>query len=168
MYAWQFAKMPHAAERHGRTPIVSMPNHYNLIYREEEREMIPQCLDQGVAVLPWSPLARGLLAGNRTRAGERLTARARTAAFGDSLYLPEVDFAVVDRVEEVAGERGVSPAQVALAWLLHEPGVTAPIVGATKLQHVEDALAAEALALEDAEIARLEEPYVPHDISGHA
>jgi aryl-alcohol dehydrogenase-like predicted oxidoreductase len=163
MFAWQFAK----AQRVARTPFVSMQNHYNLVYREEEREMIPQCLDQGVAVLPWSPLARGLLAGNRTRAGERLTTRSRTDAFGDSLYLPEVDFAVVDRVEEVAGARGVPPAQVALAWLLHKPGVTAPIVGATKLQHVEDALAAEALALDDAEIARLEEPYVPHAIAGH-
>jgi aryl-alcohol dehydrogenase-like predicted oxidoreductase len=163
MFAWQFAK----AQRVARTPFVSMQNHYNLVYREEEREMIPQCLDQGVAVLPWSPLARGLLAGNRTREGERLTERARTDAFGDSLYTPEIDFAVVDRVEEVAGERGVPPAQVALAWLFHKPGVTAPIVGATKLGHLEDALAAEQLRLDESEIARLEEPYVPHAISGH-
>src|SRR5437870_4737290 len=134
MYAWQFAK----AQRVAPTRFVSMQNHYNLIYREEEREMIPQCVDQGIAVLPWSPLARGLLAGNRTREGERLTTRANTDAFGDSLYTPEIDFAVVDRVAEVAAERGVPSAQVALAWLLHKPGVTAPIAGATKSQHLED------------------------------
>jgi aryl-alcohol dehydrogenase-like predicted oxidoreductase len=128
--------------------------------------MIPQCIDQGVGVLPWSPLARGLLAGTRTREGERLTTRARSDPFGDSLYTPEVDFAVVDRVAEVAGERGVAPAQVALAWLLHKPAVTAPIVGATKVEHLEDALAAEQLALSDDEAARLEEPYVPHELSG--
>lgn len=163
MYAWQFAK----AQQVAMTPFVSMQNHYNLVYREEEREMIPQCIDQGVAVLPWSPLARGLLAGTRTREGERLTIRARTDSFGDSLYTPEVDFAVVDRAGEVASERGVAPAQVALAWLLHKPGVTAPIVGATKLEHLEDALAAVELSLSEDEITRLEEPYVPHVISGH-
>jgi aryl-alcohol dehydrogenase-like predicted oxidoreductase len=145
-----------------------MQNHYNLVYREEEREMIPQCVDQGVAVLPWSPLARGLLAGTRTREGERLTVRARTDSFGDSLYTtPEVDFTVVDRTAEVAGELGVPPAQVALAWLLHRHGVTAPIVGATRLEHLEDALHAERLPLTVEEIERLEEPYVPHAISGH-
>jgi aryl-alcohol dehydrogenase-like predicted oxidoreductase len=163
MYAWQFAK----AQAVAKTRFVSMQNHYNLVYREEEREMIPQCIDQGVGVLPWSPLARGLLAGNRTREGERLTTRANTDAFGDSLYTPEVDFAVVDRAAEVAAERGVPSAQVALAWVLHKPGVTAPIVGATKPQHLEDALAAERLSLSEDEIARLEEPYVPHRISGH-
>jgi 1-deoxyxylulose-5-phosphate synthase len=164
MYAWQFAK----AQAVARTRFVSMQNHYNLVYREEEREMIPQCIDQGVAVLPWSPLARGLLAGNRTREGERLTTRAQTDSFGDSLYTPEVDFAVVDRVAEVAAARGVPAAQVALAWLLHKPGVTAPIVGATKLEHLDDAVAAEQLALDAAEIARLEEPYVAHAIAGHS
>jgi len=163
MYAWQFAKAQSVAQ----TPFVSMQNHYNLVYREEEREMIPQCLDQGVAVLPWSPLARGLLAGNRTREGERKTERARTDAFADRLYTPEVDFAVVDRVGEVAAARGVAPAQVALAWLLHKPGVTAPIIGATKLEHLEDAMAAERLSLAADEIASLEEPYLPHVISGH-
>ncbi|MDX6504890.1 MAG: hypothetical protein QOE29_2015 [Gaiellaceae bacterium] len=163
MFAWQFAK----AQRVARTRFVSMQNHYNLVYREEEREMIPQCLDQGVAVLPWSPLARGLLAGNRTREGERLTTRARTDAFGDSLYKPELDFSVVERAAEVAAARGVSSAQVALAWLLHKPGVTAPIVGATRLEHLEQALAAEQLTLSEDELARLEEPYVPHAISGH-
>ncbi len=167
MFAWQFAKAQATAERKGGTRFVSMQNHYNLVYREEEREMIPQCVDQGIAVLPWSPLARGLLAGNRTREGERLTTRAGSDAFGDSLYVPEVDFDVVDRVDEVAGERGVPGAQVALAWLLSRPAVTAPIVGATKVGHVEDALAAEALELTPEEIARLEEPYVPHAVSGH-
>jgi 1-deoxyxylulose-5-phosphate synthase len=164
MYAWQFAK----AQAVARTRFVSMQNHYNLVYREEEREMIPQCIDQGVAVLPWSPLARGLLAGNRTREGERLTTRAQTDSFGDSLYTPEVDFAVVDRAAEVAAARGVPAAQVALAWLLHKPGVTAPIVGATKLEHLDDAVSAEQLALDAAEIARLEEPYVAHSIAGHS
>jgi aryl-alcohol dehydrogenase-like predicted oxidoreductase len=162
MWAWQFAKAQHA----GPTRFVSMQNHYNLIYREEEREMIPQCRDQGVAVLPWSPLARGLLAGSRTAAGERLTTRANTDPFQDSLYRPELDFAVIDRASEVAAERGVRTAQVALAWLLHKRDVTAPIVGATKLEHLEDALAAEELSLSEDEIARLEEPYVPHPVSG--
>ncbi|HKX33949.1 MAG TPA: aldo/keto reductase [Actinomycetota bacterium] len=162
MYAWQFAKAQHVAT----TRFVSMQNHYNLVYREEEREMIPLCIDQGVAVLPWSPLARGLLAGTRTREGERLTTRARTDAFGDSLYTPDVDFAVVERVAEIAAERGVPRAQVALAWLLHKPGVTGPIVGATKAEHIADALAAERLVLTGDEVARLEEPYVPHAVSG--
>jgi aryl-alcohol dehydrogenase-like predicted oxidoreductase len=163
MYAWQFAK----AQRVAPTPFVSMQNHYNLVYREEEREMIPQCVDQGVAMLPWSPLARGLLAGNRTREGERLTTRSRTDEFGESLYTPEVDFAVVDRVTEVASARGVSSAQVALAWLLHKPAVTAPIVGATRVEHLDDAIRAVGLALTEDEIGRLEDPYVPHAISGH-
>ena len=167
MFAWQFAKAQAAAGRQGGTRFVSMQNHYNLVYREEEREMIPQCVDQGVAVLPWSPLARGLLAGNRTRKGERLTTRAGSDPFGDTLYVPDVDFDVVDRVSEVARERGVANAQVALAWLLSRRAVTAPIVGATKVGHVEDALAAEALELTPEEIARLEEPYVPHAVSGH-
>ena len=167
MFAWQFAKAQATAERRGGTRFVSMQNHVNLVYREEEREMIPLCIDQGVAVLPWSPLARGLLAGNRTRAGERLTTRAATDAFGDSLYVPEVDFDVVDRLAEVSAERNVPSARVALAWLLGRPGVTAPIVGATKVAHVDDALAAEELTLSDDEVARLEEPYVPHAVSGH-
>ncbi|HEV2241463.1 MAG TPA: aldo/keto reductase, partial [Streptosporangiaceae bacterium] len=166
MFAWQFAKAQHAAGRHGWTRFVSMQNHYNLIYREEEREMIPQCIDQGVGVIPWSPLARGVLAGSRTREGERRTTRSGTDAFMDVLY-NEADFDVVDRVAEVAAGRGVPPAQVALAWLLHRPGVTAPIVGATRLGHVEDALAAEQLELSEDEMRRLEEPYVPHPVLGH-
>jgi 1-deoxyxylulose-5-phosphate synthase len=166
MFAWQFAKAQHAADRHGWTRFVSMQNHYNLIYREEEREMIPQCIDQGVGVIPWSPLARGVLAGSRTREGERRTTRSSTDAFMDVLY-HEADFDVVDRVAEVAAARGVPAAQVALAWLLHRPGVTAPIVGATRLGHVEDALAAEQLELSEDEMRRLEEPYVPHPVLGH-
>jgi aryl-alcohol dehydrogenase-like predicted oxidoreductase len=168
MYAWQFAKAQHVADAHGWTRFVSMQNHYNLVYREEEREMIPQCIDQGVAVIPCSPLARGLLVGNRTRDGKRLTKRADTDGFSDTLYTPDVDFAVVDRVAEVASARGVPAAQVALAWLLQRPGVTAPIVGATKVQHVDDALAAERLELTADECAALEQPYVPHAVSGHS
>jgi aryl-alcohol dehydrogenase-like predicted oxidoreductase len=163
MYGWQFAK----AQRVAKTPFVSMQNHYNLMYREEEREMIPQCLDMGVGCIPWSPLARGWLAGNRTRDGQRLTARANSDAFGDSLYT-DADFDVVDRVASVAKNRGLPPAQVALAWLLHRPGVTAPIVGATKLSHLEDAIASVDVALSPEEMAELEEPYRPHAVSGHS
>jgi len=166
MFAWQFAKAQHAADLHGWTRFVSMQNHYNLLYREEEREMIPQCLDQGVGVIPWSPLARGVLTGNRSRDGERRTSRANSDAFGDTLY-SGADFDVVDRVAEVAAKRGVPPAQVALAWLLHRPGVTAPIVGATKLSHLADALAAEELDLSEEEMGRLEELYLPHPVLGH-
>jgi 1-deoxyxylulose-5-phosphate synthase len=167
MFAWQFAKAQNVAERHGWTRFVSMQNHYNLIYREEEREMLPLCVDQGVGVIPWSPLARGVLAGSRTRAGERRTTRSGSDPFTDYLYSQPTDFDVVERVAEVAAERGVPAAQIALAWLLHKPAVTAPIVGATKLGHLEDALAAEQLTLSDAEIARLEEPYAPHPVLGH-
>jgi aryl-alcohol dehydrogenase-like predicted oxidoreductase len=160
MHAWQFAKAQHVAA----TRFVSMQNHYNLIYREEEREMIPQCLDQGVGIVPWSPLARGLLAGSVS--GERRTTRASTDPLLNSLYRPDLDMPVIDRAAEVAAERAVPTAQVALAWLLHKPAVTAPIVGATRLEHLEDALAAEQLSLSEQEIARLEEPYVPHPVSG--
>jgi aryl-alcohol dehydrogenase-like predicted oxidoreductase len=167
MFSWQFATAQHVAERHGWTRFVSMQPHYNLIYREEEREMIPLCIDQGIGVIPWSPLARGLLTGNRSRDGERRTTRAGSDPFTDYLYSHPSDFDVVDRVAEVAAERDVPPAQVALAWLLHRPGVTAPIVGATKLAHLTDALAAEKLALSPDEMKRLEEPYVPHPVLGH-
>src|SRR4051794_11242599 len=163
MYAWQFAK----AQRVAPTRFVSMQNHYNLIYREEEREMIPQCIDQGVGVLPWSPLARGILAGNRGGGDERLTRRSQTDQFADSLYVPDLDLPVVERTQSLAEARGLPSAQVALAWVLSRPGVTAPIVGATKLAHVEDALAAEELRLLEDEIASLEEPYVPHLVAGH-
>ncbi len=167
MFAWQFAKAQAVADRRGLTRFVSMQNHYNLIYREEEREMLPQCIDMGVGVIPWSPLARGVLAGNRTRGGERRTTRSDNDQFTDYLYNQPTDFDVVERVAEVASERGVPPAQVALAWLLQRPGVTAPIVGATKVEHLTDALAAETLTLTDEELARLEEPYVPHPVLGH-
>jgi len=167
MFAWQFAKAQQVAERRGWTRFVSMQNHYNLVYREEEREMIPHCIDQGIGVIPWSPLARGLLAGNRSRDGERRTTRAETDAFADFLYTDPRDFDVVEQVQAVAAERSVPAAQVALAWLLQRPGVTAPIVGATKLGHLEDALAAEQLALTVDEIKRVEEPYVPHRVAGH-
>jgi aryl-alcohol dehydrogenase-like predicted oxidoreductase len=166
MYAWQFAKMQYTADLNGWDRFVSMQNHYNLAYREEEREMIPFCIDQGVGLIPWSPLARGLLTGTRGPGGEKRTLRAQTDEFGDSLYSDE-DFAVVEALNEVAQERDLPPAQIALAWLLHKPGVTAPIVGATKLQHLEDALAAVDVSLTEEETKRLEAPYRPHPISGH-
>src|SRR6201984_1174308 len=155
MYAWQFAKAQHAAERHGWTRFASIQNHYNLMYREEEREMLPLCADQGVAVLPYSPLARGMLAGNRNRQGERRTTRAGDEPLSDERYSSPGDFDVVDRLAQVAAERGAPPAQVALAWLLGRPGVTAPIVGATKLGHISDALAAGGVAPPRAGRARL-------------
>jgi 1-deoxyxylulose-5-phosphate synthase len=167
MFAWQFAKAQNLAERHGWTRFASMQNHYNLIYREEEREMIPLCIDQGVAVMPWSPLARGVLTGNRSRQGERRTARAGSDPLSDERYNTPADFDIVDRLTEVASARGVPPAQVALAWLLSRPAVTAPIIGATRQGHISDALAAAELTLTDEEVRLLEEPYVPHPVLGH-
>ena len=167
MQAWQFAKAQYTADARGWTRFVAMQNHYNLLYREEEREMIPQCIDQGVGVIPWSPLARGVLAGNRTRSGERRTTRSSTDPFGDSLYALPSDFDVVDRADEVAAARGLPTAQIALAWLLQRPGVSAPIIGATKLAHLTDALAAEEIELSETEIHQLEEPYLPHPVLGH-
>jgi len=167
MYAWQFAKAQHAADRLGLTRFVSMQNHWNLVYREEEREMVPLCLDQGVGLIPWSPLARGLLTGSRGREGVRNTTRSTSDPIADSLY-DEADFDVVDAVASVAAARGVPAAQVALAWLLGRPGVAAPIVGATKLSHLDDAVAAVELELTDDEVKLLEAPYVPHPIRGHA
>jgi aryl-alcohol dehydrogenase (NADP+) len=161
MYAWQFAKAQYTAERNGWTRFVSMQNHYNLLYREEEREMLPLCADQGVGSIPWSPLARGRL----TRPWDASTARSETDEFGKSLYL-ESDRTIVDRVQDVAGKRGVSAAQVALAWLLRNPVVSAPIVGATRLPHLQDAIAAVDLVLDDAEAAFLEEAYAPHATAG--
>jgi aryl-alcohol dehydrogenase-like predicted oxidoreductase len=158
MAAWQFAKAQAAATRHGWTRFVSMQNHYNLLWREEEREMIPLCLDHGVAVIPYSPLARGLLAGSRGRDGERRTARAQSDPIQDRLYGQPGEAEVVDQVAEIARERDVPAARVALAWLLHKPGVTAPIVGATRTAHVVDAVAATKLELTHDEIARLEQP----------
>jgi aryl-alcohol dehydrogenase-like predicted oxidoreductase len=166
MYAWQFAKAQHSAEVIGGTTFVTMQNHYNLVYREEEREMIPLCLDQGVGVIPWSPLARGLLAGGRERGGERTTVRAGSDRVAE-MY-EDSDFDVVDVVREVAEERGLPPAQIALAWLLGKPAVVAPIVGATKLRHLEDAIAAVDVTLSEEEAARLQAPYRPHPILGHS
>jgi aryl-alcohol dehydrogenase-like predicted oxidoreductase len=167
MYAWQFAKMLRAAERGRWTPFVSMQNHYNLVYREEEREMIPLCIDEGVGVIPWSPLARGFLAGNRSRDKGEGTSRSKSDDYAHRLYYGDADFDVVDRVVALAKERGVAPAQIALAWILHKPGVTAPIVGASKMEQLEQALGALEIALSEDEIKTLEEPYKPHATLGH-
>jgi aryl-alcohol dehydrogenase-like predicted oxidoreductase len=167
MFAWQLAKSLYLADLRGWTRFVSMQNHYNLVYREEEREMIPLCLEEGLGVIPWSPLARGLLTGNRTRGGETKTARAESDDYSHRMYRQDVDFDVVDRCVEVARERGSSPAQVGLAWLLGKPGVTAPIVGTTKLEHLEAAVSALEVELSAEEVERLEEPYVPHPVLGH-
>jgi 1-deoxyxylulose-5-phosphate synthase len=164
MYAWQFAKAQHVAERHGWTRFATMQNYYNLLYREEEREMVPLCLDQGVGLIPWSPLARGRL----TRPpGEGGTTRSASDAFGQSLVADE-DRSVIEAVAQVAQARGVPMAQVALAWLLSRPAVSAPIVGASKQRHLEDAVAATELVLGDEEIKALEEPYRPHAVTGHS
>jgi aryl-alcohol dehydrogenase (NADP+) len=172
MYAWQMAKMLHTSDRLGLARFVTMQNHYNLVYREEEREMIPLCRDEGVGLIPWSPLARGFLAGNRRRddrgaTDQGETSRARTDDFAHKMYYDDGDFAVVDRVGEIARARGVSHAQVALAWLLHQPGVTAPIIGASKPHHLDDALAALKLKLDATELKALAEPYRPHPVLGH-
>src|SRR5690349_8536925 len=161
MYAWQFAKYLHTQERAGATKFVSMQNFYNLVYREEEREMLPLCRDEGIGVIPWSPLARGRLA----RPWDETTNRSENDAFGQSLYTEAADRAVVERVGEVAAERGVTMAQVATAWMLSKPGITAPIIGATKPHHLDDAVAAVDLTLSDDEVARLEEPYAPHPVA---
>jgi aryl-alcohol dehydrogenase (NADP+) len=162
MMSWQFAKALYLADRHGWTRFASMQNHYNLVYREEEREMMPLCIEEGVGVIPWSPLARGFLAGNRRRGDRSASTREETDAYAHKLYYDESDYVVADRVADVAREKGVSPAQVALAWLLAQPGVTAPIVGATKMEHLEQAVKAVDVSLSDDERRRLEEPYVPH------
>jgi 1-deoxyxylulose-5-phosphate synthase len=167
MFAWQFAKMLDIAERRGWTKFVTMQNHYNLVYREEEREMIPLCIDRGIGVIPWSPLARGFLAGNRTRQQRGTTERAQTDEFAHQMYYTDSDFDVVDRVVELAKRRGVTPAQIALAWILHKPGVTAPIIGASKMEQFEQSLAALDVALDATEMQFLEEPYKPHAVLGH-
>jgi aryl-alcohol dehydrogenase (NADP+) len=167
MYAWQFARMLYLADQHGWTRFISMQNHYNLVYREEEREMMPLCRAEGVGVIPWSPLARGFLAGNRTRERAGETERARTDAFAHEMYYTESDFTIVERVLSLAAQRGVSAAQVALAWLLQQEGVSAPIIGASKAHHLEEALAAVELKLSAEEIKSLEELYQPHPILGH-
>ena len=166
MYAWQFLKMLQISRSMGLARFVSMQNHYNLIYREEEREMIPLCLEEGVGLIPWSPLARGFLAGNRNSTSRGETVRAKTDDFADKLYYRSSDFTVVDRLSEVAKKRGVANAQVALAWILSKPGVSAPIVGASKMTHLDQALAALDITLEEGEVKSLEEPYEPHPVLG--
>jgi aryl-alcohol dehydrogenase (NADP+) len=167
MMSWQFAKALYLADRHGWTRFASMQNHYNLVYREEEREMLPLCREEGIGVLPWSPLARGFLAGNRKRGSQRsATAREQSDTFAHDLYYSDADYDVVERVVEIASAKGVSPAQVALAWLLRQPAVTAPIVGASKMEQLDQAIAALDVRLTDEEARRLEEPYVPHKVLG--
>lgn len=167
MFAWQFAKSLYISDLHGWTRFVSMQNHYNLVYREEEREMLPLCRDQEIGVIPWSPLARGFLAGNRDKTGGQTT-RARTDEYAKGLYYQDEDFAVADRLSEVAQSRGLPNVQVALAWLLSKPEVTAPIIGVSKPHHLDDAIAALSVQLSQDEIKRLEEPYKPHRILGHS
>ena len=167
MFAWQFAQMLGASDRRGLARFVTMQNHYNLVYREEEREMLPLCLEEGIGVLPWSPLARGLLSGGHKRGQPGATSRGQTDDYSRMLY-NDADFDVVDRVVALAGRRGVPAAQIALAWLIHQPAVTAPIVGASKMQHLDDAVAALDIQLSDDERRSLEEPYKPHPIRGHS
>ena len=171
MYAWQFLKMLQVQRDHGLARFVTKQNHYNLVYREEQREMIPLCLSEGIGLIPWSPLARGFLAGNRKanedkKKGE--TARARTDEYAHSLYYRASDFTVVERLTEIAQARGVKNAQVALAWILSRPGISAPIIGASKAYQLEDALAALDISLTEEEIKKLEEPYEPHPVLGHS
>ena len=167
MYVWQFAQAVYLAEREGWTRFVSMQNHYNLVYREEEREMIPFCRAEGIGLIPWSPLARGFLAGSRTRENWGETTRARTDNQAQRYYYNDSDFTVVERVAQLAEQRGARPAQIALAWMLNKSGITAPIIGASKMSHLEDALAALEIQLSNEEMVTLEEPYEPHRILGH-
>ncbi len=167
MAAWQLAKALFTAGARGWHRFVSMQNHFNLVYREEEREMIPLCLDQSVGVIPWSPLARGFLGGRRTRQEPRPTKRANADEFADRMYYQESDYQVLDALRKVAEARGVKPAQAALAWILSVPGVTAPIIGASKVEYINDAAEAVGIALTAEEIAALEKPYAPHGILGH-
>ncbi|HUJ49541.1 MAG TPA: aldo/keto reductase [Bryobacteraceae bacterium] len=168
MYAWQFARMLYKAGELGVTRFVSMQNHYNLIYREEEREMNPLCRQEGIGLIPWSPLARGFLMGNRRKEGFGETVRSRTDEYAQRMYYQDSDFQVVERVTEVARQRGVSNAQVALAWVLSQTGITSPIVGARRMEHLEDAVAAVELKLDESELRALEEPYRPHPVLGHS
>ncbi len=167
MFAWQLAKMLHTSDRLGLARFVTMQNHYNLIYREEEREINPLCRDQGIGLLPWSPLARGFLTGNRKRGEFGDTSRAKTDDYAQKLYYTEADYVVADRLVEVSAKRGIAPARVALAWVLQQPGVTAPIIGASKPHHLADAVAALDVNLDEAELKSLAEPYRPHPILGH-
>jgi len=168
MFAWQFAKAQHVAESHGWTRFVSMQNHYNLVYREEEHEMIPLCIDQGVGLIPWSPMARGFFAGDRKQGGGGGTIRANSDLFADQLYFRSEDFIVADRTREIASQHNVTGSQIALAWLLNKPHITSPIIGASKMDHLEQAIAALEIKLSAEEVKRLEEPYQPHPVLGHS
>ena len=168
MYAWQFARMLHVSQAHGWARFVSMQNHYNLVYREEEREMLPLCRAEGVGIIPWSPLARGFLAGNRTRTEDTATMRAKTDDFAQSMYYRDNDFAVVDQLKQVAAARGVAPAQIALAWVLAQPGVTAPIIGASRIEQLDELGAALSITLSQDECNALEKLYQPHPVLGHS
>lgn len=167
MYAWQFAKAQSVAQQNGWTPFVSMQNHYNLVYREEEREMIPYCREEGVALIPWSPLARGFLVGNHKRDKTGETIRSKTDNLLHDRYYQDNDFDVLDRLKDLAQRMDVKPAQLALAWILHKPGITSPIIGASKMPHLDDAIAAMNIKLSPENLAYLEEPYIPHRIAGH-
>jgi len=168
MFAWQFAKSLHVCETNGWTKFISMQDHYNLVYREEEREMIPLCIDQGIGLIPWSPMARGFFAGNRKPGGGGETERANSDPFAKGLYFRDEDFIVADRAQDVGKERGVTGSQIALAWILNKPHVTAPIIGATKMEHLDQAIAALDIKLSEDEIKQLEEPYKPHPVLGHS
>jgi aryl-alcohol dehydrogenase-like predicted oxidoreductase len=168
MYAWQFAKSLYLADLHGWTRFIAMQNHYNLVYREEEREMLPLCRAEGIGVIPWSPLARGFLSGNRSRQDWGDTPRAKSDGFAHEMYYQESDFSVVERVVEIASQKGVTPSQIALAWLLHQPGVTSPIIGASKMEHLEQDVAAIEIELSAEELDLLEEAYQPHPVLGHS
>ncbi len=168
MYAWQFSKALYTSEKHGWAKFVSMQDHYNLVYREEEREMIPLCKDQGIGLIPWSPMARGFFAGNRKRGGGGQTVRARSDPFADELYFRDEDFTVAERADEVAKGYNVTASQIALAWLLNKPHITAPIVGSSKMPHLDQAIAALDIKLNEEDVKRLEEPYQPHPVLGHS
>jgi len=168
MYAWQFARMLHVSQAHGWARFVSMQNHYNLVYREEEREMLPLCRAEGVGIIPWSPLARGFLAGNRTRTEDTATMRAQTDDFAQSMYYRDNDFAVVEQLKQVAAARGVAPAQIALAWVLAQPGVTAPIIGASRIEQLNELGAALSIKLSEDECRTLQAVYQPHPVLGHS
>jgi aryl-alcohol dehydrogenase (NADP+) len=168
MFAWQFAKMLYTADLMGLTRFVTMQNHYNLIYREEEREMIPLCEEEGIGIIPWSPLARGFLAGNRRKEDYGSTARARTDEYAQTMYYDDSDFEVVNRVGKIAQQRDVSNAQIALAWVLQQPGITSPIIGASKMQHLADAVKATEITLDEGELKALDEVYRPHKVLGHS
>ena len=168
MFAWQFAKAQYTADLHGWTRFASMQNHYNLVYREEEREMIPFCLDQGVGLIPWSPMARGFFAGNRSKGGGGETTRAKTDPFANQLYFREEDFIVAEAAREIGNGYNASGSQIALAWMLNKPHISAPIIGASKMEHLDQAIAALEIKLTAEEINRLELPYQPHPVLGHS